>query len=241
MQSSFAIQGVRAAAVPHVKTAVKKAASSGFSGVLQKTLQSARPAKSLDDIFKEASEKYRVPEKLLKAVGRAESNFHADEVSSCGAQGIMQLMPGTAKSLGVEDPFDPEQNIMGGAKYLSSLLGKYGDEKLAVAAYNAGSGNVDKYGGIPPFQETQNYVRRVLGYEGEDFSVPEEAISSSSPSGAGTAVLGTESAAAPLADFTFDDYRLFLQIFLKALEGQSAANLMEPSAQGGGSSPNLAV
>lgn len=120
---------------------------------------------SLDDIFERAAENYNVPVNLLKAIGKAESNFKTDAVSHCGAQGVMQLMPATAKSLGVTDSFDPEQNIMGGAKLISSLLDKYdGDVKLSLAAYNAGSGNVAKYGGIPPFKETQNYVKKVTGY-----------------------------------------------------------------------------
>jgi hypothetical protein len=122
-------------------------------------------SKTLDDIFSEAAEKYGVPENLLKAIGKQESNFNEKAVSRCGAQGIMQLMPATAASLGVSDSFDAEQNIMGGAKYISQLLDKYdGDTSLALAAYNAGSGNVAKYGGIPPFEETQNYVKKVLGY-----------------------------------------------------------------------------
>lgn len=124
-----------------------------------------KETRSLDDIFERAAQKYNVPVDLLKAIGKAESDYRPDAVSRCGAQGIMQLMPATAKYLGVTDPFDPEQNIMGGAKYISELLDKYdGDTKLALAAYNAGMGNVKKYGGIPPFEETQNYVVKVTKY-----------------------------------------------------------------------------
>lgn len=115
--------------------------------------------------FWEASDTYGVDVALLEAVAKAESNFRADAVSSSGAIGIMQLMPFTAEELGINAPYDPRENIMGGAKLLASLLDKYdGDKELALAAYNAGSGNVDKYGGIPPFQETQNYVPKVLGF-----------------------------------------------------------------------------
>lgn len=125
----------------------------------------------MDEIFEEASKETGVDIRLLKAVGKAESNFRASATSRCGAMGVMQLMPGTAKSLGVTDAYDARQNIMAGSKYLAKLLDKYdGDTKLALAAYNAGSGNVAKYGGIPPFKETQNYVKRVLEYAGEDFN-----------------------------------------------------------------------
>ena len=126
---------------------------------------------NLDEIFAAAAEKYNVPVHLLKAVGKAESNFNSNATSGCGAMGIMQLMPSTAKSLGVNDAYDPEQNIMGGTKYLSQLLDQFhGNVKLAVAAYNAGPGNVRKYDGIPPFAETQNYVAKVMGYYGSDIS-----------------------------------------------------------------------
>lgn len=122
---------------------------------------------SMEAYFKEASETYGVPEALLKAVAKAESNFNAKAVSGAGAQGVMQLMPGTAAGLGVKDCFNARENIMGGAKYLSQMLSKYnGSVKLALAAYNAGSGNVSKYGGVPPFTETKNYIKRIFGYLG---------------------------------------------------------------------------
>jgi hypothetical protein len=145
----------------NINAGKKSSESTDFSSLLGET-------KSLDDIFKQAADKYNVPVDLLKAIGKAESNFNANAVSRCGAQGVMQLMPATAKELGVTNSFDAEQNIMGGAKYIAGLLKKYdGDTRLALAAYNAGSGNVAKYGGIPPFTETQNYVKKVMKYMGE--------------------------------------------------------------------------
>ena len=119
----------------------------------------------LDAIFNEAADKYGVDVKFLKSIAKCESDFSATCTSSSGAMGIMQLMPATAASLGVTNAYDPYQNIMGGAKYISEKLAQYnGDKSLALAAYNAGSGNVAKYGGIPPFKETQNYVKKVLAY-----------------------------------------------------------------------------
>lgn len=129
----------------------------------------------LEDIFARASETYNVPENLLKAVAKAESGFNPKAVSKCGAMGVMQLMPATARSLGVTDAYDPEQNIMAGAKYLSQKLQTYnGDVTLALASYNAGSGNVAKYGGVPPFPETQNYISKILGYMGQEVEIPEQ-------------------------------------------------------------------
>lgn len=119
----------------------------------------------LDSYFKEAATTYGVDENLLRAIARTESNFNPSATSHAGAMGIMQMMPATAKECGVTDPYDARQSILGGAMYFSKLLDKYdGNKTLALAAYNAGPGNVDKYGGVPPFEETQNYVQKVMNY-----------------------------------------------------------------------------
>lgn len=147
-------------------TAAGKAAKGTFKQILNSVL---KVPESLDEIFSEASKKYGVSEKLLKAVAKAESNFKPSATSKKGAAGIMQLMPATARALGVADPYDARSNIMGGAKYLKEKLNQYnGNVELTLAAYNAGSGNVSKYGGIPPFKETEEYVKKIMGYMGED-------------------------------------------------------------------------
>lgn len=116
-------------------------------------------------IFEEAAKTYNVDAGLLIAMARQESNFRTDAVSSAGAIGVMQLMPKTAEGLGVTDPYDARQNIMGGAKLISGQLEKYnGNISLALAAYSAGGGAVKKYDGIPPYKETQNHIPRVLYY-----------------------------------------------------------------------------
>ncbi len=159
--------------------------------------QDESESQSMDAIFAEAASQYGVPLSLLKAMGKAESGFDANAVSPAGAQGVMQLMPSTAKALGVEDPFDARSNIMGGAKYIAQKLRQYnGDVDLALAAYNAGSGNVAKYGGIPPFAETKNYISRIKGYMNSDLTIDktvsvkaagtEEAVSGKSVSDGGT-------------------------------------------------------
>lgn len=113
-------------------------------------------------IVKKASKKYNVPEKLIHAIISTESSYRPYVTSGCGAGGLMQLMPATAKWLGVHDVYDIEQNIMGGSKYLSYLLKRFNDIEHAIAAYNAGPGNVAKHGGVPPFPETQKYVKSVM-------------------------------------------------------------------------------
>ena len=140
--------------------------SNSFDDILvreQEKLSSDNDEVNLEAIFEEASNTYNVSIDLLKAVAYQESGFQADATSYVGAMGIMQLMPSTASSLGVTDAYDPYQNIMGGAKLLSRLQDMYdGDIPLMLAGYNAGSGNVEKYGGVPPFEETQNYVKNIV-------------------------------------------------------------------------------
>lgn len=199
------------------KTSKSNTASGQFSSYMEET-------KTLDDIFEEAADKYNVPVELLKAVGKAESGFDTNAVSRCGAQGVMQLMPKTAESLGVTDSFDPEQNIMGGAKYLKELLERYdGDTKLALAAYNAGSGNVAKYGGIPPFEETQNYVVKVMKYMKEGTDTGNKTVTTASTKQVTTyvsapkndyEVISLEEQYSQLDSlFSYDDYMKFLDFF----------------------------
>ncbi len=117
---------------------------------------------NLSTLIEAAARKYKVDPKLVAAVAEVESNGNQEAVSSAGAIGVMQLMPDTAASLGV-DPYNKQQNIEGGAKYLRQMLDAFGgDTKKAVAAYNAGPGAVKDYGGVPPYKETQNYVNKVL-------------------------------------------------------------------------------
>ncbi len=121
---------------------------------------------SLRGLFTRAAEQYGVPAGLLSAVARAESGYDPGAVSPAGAIGLMQLMPGTARGLGV-DPRNPAQAVDGAARLLADHLDRFGSTSLALAAYNAGPGAVQKYGGVPPYAETQQYVRRVLAYAQE--------------------------------------------------------------------------
>lgn len=121
------------------------------------------PPAQLDALVEQNASTWQVDPALIKAVIANESGFNANATSGVGAQGLMQLMPATAAGLGVRDAYDPAQNVAGGARYLKGLLDRFGgDARLAVAAYNAGPGAVEKYGDVPPYAETKNYVQNVL-------------------------------------------------------------------------------
>ena len=120
--------------------------------------------KSIDELVEEIADKFNINPSLVKAIVVAESNCNPKAVSKRGAQGLMQLMPATAKELKVYQPFDPRENLVGGVKYIKGLLASYGDLRLALAAYNAGPGAVRKYAGIPPYRETINYVKKVIRF-----------------------------------------------------------------------------
>ena len=122
------------------------------------------PPEEIDQLVQQNANIWQVDPALIKSVIANESSFNANATSPVGAQGLMQLMPETAATLGVRNPYDPAQNVAGGTRYLRSLLDRFnGDTRLAVAAYNAGPNAVEKYGDVPPYAETQNYVQNVLG------------------------------------------------------------------------------
>jgi soluble lytic murein transglycosylase-like protein len=131
---------------------------------------------ALDPIIEEAAALHGVDPDLVRAVIQTESRFDPRASSGAGAKGLMQLMPRTAKAVGIEDPFDPRQNIFGGVKYLSQMMERYnGNTALALAAYNAGPGNVRRHRGVPPFRETRGYVSKIAKLVADSdaaFSVP---------------------------------------------------------------------
>lgn len=121
------------------------------------------PQGQIETLIDKYAQKNDLDKDFVKALIKQESGFKADAKSHCGAMGLMQLMPGTAKTLGVDNAFNPEENIAGGTKYLRQMLDKFnGNKELALAAYNAGPGAVQKYGGIPPYNETKNYVKNII-------------------------------------------------------------------------------
>lgn len=153
------------------KIATNKSSRSGVSGKKrkQKTYQCgdksfiSQQQKAYQHVIRSYAAKYGVEEALIYSVVKQESCFNEKALSRAGAIGLMQLMPATASHLKVKDPWNPEQNIHGGVKYLSRMLKRFkGNKKYALAAYNAGPGKVERYGGIPPYRETQHYVKKIM-------------------------------------------------------------------------------
>lgn len=208
-----AIQGTESPAAAEQAAEVKK--TEEFSSYLQTTA-------SLEDIFTQASETYGVPKDLIKAIAKAESDFNPNATSGAGAQGIMQLMPATARELGVTDSYDPYQNIMGGTKYIKQMLDKYdGNVTLALAAYNAGSNNVAKYGGVPPFKETQNYVVKVTNFMNGGVTVPDAHYSTSGVAAASVQEVEDSYYQDILNQlFSYEDYLKFIDLYTKVQEAQ---------------------
>lgn len=165
IQNNPITQSAKTSATGSFQSVLSAAASAG--NTVRKTASLPSRAAQYEPIFDEASRTYGVSKSLLLAVAKAESNFYTNSVSHAGAQGIMQLMPGTAKTLGVKNAFDPYENIMGGAKLLRDNIKSFGSVPLALAAYNAGPGAVKKYGGVPPYKETQNYVKKIMADLGD--------------------------------------------------------------------------
>lgn len=144
-----------------------------FSSVFQGFMDAAESVTHTPEEFKgtieEAGKEYGIDPALLSAVITQESGFDPHATSSAGAQGLMQLMPETARALGVTDPFDPRQNIFAGARYLRSMMDRFnGNLSMALAAYNAGPNAVKEHGGVPPFKETQNYVSSIMALYGQN-------------------------------------------------------------------------
>ena len=183
--ASFQDQLQQASGTPSATAAAPVAAASPAGGPVDG---------QFSDLINAAAQKYGVDPSLLKGLIRQESNFNPNAGSPAGARGLTQLMPGTASALGV-DPSVPAQAIEGGAKYLRQQLDKFGgDPAKALAAYNAGPGAVQRYGGIPPFAETQNYVRKVLAYAAEYRQAAPTASAAAAPV---TAPVTTDAPAVP--------------------------------------------
>ncbi len=160
LEQRFGLDSAPSASVDNKGTSFEAALNASQQAV--SNTPSSKADTNISQLIHNASQKHGVDESLLKALIQTESGFNPAATSPVGAQGLMQLMPQTAKGLGVSNAYDPAQNVEGGTKYLKGLISKYQSLPKALAAYNAGPGNVDKYNGIPPFAETKNYVNKVL-------------------------------------------------------------------------------
>lgn len=157
--------GMDPAAVPSTVMPPSPSVSAETRALYVQTAQDPGRYARFDPVIREAAQLYQLPEALIRAVIKQESDFNPYSVSTSNAMGLMQLLPSTAASMNVTDPFDPRQNILGGTRFLRLLANTFnGDLVLTVAAYNAGAGAVIRYSGVPPFDETQHYVRQVLRY-----------------------------------------------------------------------------
>ncbi len=146
-------------------------ATASCAGVSDQIL--AQRSAAIANVLDTAAKHHAVDPLLIKAIARVESCFDTDAVSRAGAQGLMQLMPATAREMGVRQVFNPAQNLLGGSRYIAEMMQRYGhNHRLALAAYNAGPGNVDKHRGVPPFAETRNYIERVLQHYREYGNAP---------------------------------------------------------------------
>jgi soluble lytic murein transglycosylase-like protein len=146
---------------PHTGRLVRSTVVRDAAGSVKAPLKSAPPSKQISDIVDQAARAHQVDPLLVHSIIKVESNYNTYALSSKGAEGLMQLMPPTARMLGVSNSFDPRENIEAGVKYLKYLQGMYKDDRLALAAYNAGPAAVEKYKEVPPFKETRNYVEQV--------------------------------------------------------------------------------
>lgn len=227
----------------------KSVGQSVFDQLLEQEKANKTPAEKtidLDSIFAEASKKYGVSVDLLKAVAKAESNFNPEATSHCGAMGIMQLMPSTAQSLGVTDAYDPYQNIMGGAKLLSQLDKLYdGNIKLMLAGYNAGPGNVEKYDGVPPFEETQNYVATVMRYLDEGVDINGKTVTINGVSTSQADPTATDKQLASLQNkldeyFSYSEYQMLMTYFNTMLDIISSIGDTDGSSSNSDSDDSLA-
>jgi hypothetical protein len=194
----------QAGAKLYMKSTTPQAAAPGMArpGVMPFAPQDRDPSRytRFDEYIRQASALYQIPEQLVRAVIKVESDYDARAVSYAGARGLMQLMPDTANGLGVKDINDPRENIFGGVRYLRVLANLFnGDLDLTVAAYNAGEGAVMKYGGIPPYAETRDYVVKVTHYYRRYRTMPDptEASLWSNPAPQPAYVVSTASPAAP--------------------------------------------